>query len=608
MNRRAKCANASEPAASQSRAASGARSSKALSFLPYWSCVFATLAVSGCVVGDSTAALEDVDAKADELTVFPAADPSSQVVIYRGPNFTESSQVLSPGVYDSSALKIGDNALSSLKVPAGWQVFLYQNPGFTGKIKRFAASGNAGTDFNDITSSIVVQGPRDLGPVIGFTDVDFRGAAQAFKPGVYNVKDLKIGNDRLSSLRIPAGWSVTLWENQNFGSDRNGNAKRKFTGDVSSLSTFGWNDRASSLIVNGPPSDEPPAAPIDINLVGDVDAENLKTKIASNPILLKNLAKLGDMLGFGSCGQERSPYVTNLFDLPSTIQHIAKDYTVSRSSGDSYVMVAGSNSGCKAPVDQRFTIRLKNFRFVVDPETFVFEPKPSTNLAPIVVAETLAVNGSNTASNVTVSLTDEHTEELSHTTETSITAGIEVSVSGKAGVPFLAEGSVTTTVSFSAGFGWSNTTTTTDVTGVTVQFTARVPAKRKKVIQMLASRTQFNVDYQGFGDVKFDIELTGVLRSTGNGLKDHPVGGSKRTVKFGNGSLSGFEHIVDAYDHANIPNFSDFDWDWISAFGGKHLPETIRTLREDIRIPLRGSFRSVKGISTSFQEGPALPL
>ena len=80
------------------------------------------------------------------------------VVIYQHANYEGNSQVLLPGKYDISNISIGNNALSSLRVPNGWKVILYRLHNFTGDTKIYTSNTTyVGNDFNDQTSSIVVE-------------------------------------------------------------------------------------------------------------------------------------------------------------------------------------------------------------------------------------------------------------------------------------------------------------------------------------------------------------------------------------------------------------------------------------------------------------------
>jgi hypothetical protein len=89
---------------------------------------------------------------------FNLIDLSSSVVICQGRDYGTPTQVLLIGNHNLSALSIGGDQLSSLIVPAGMKVTLYEHPNYTGKSKTFTRNAAyVGDDFNDIASSIKVE-------------------------------------------------------------------------------------------------------------------------------------------------------------------------------------------------------------------------------------------------------------------------------------------------------------------------------------------------------------------------------------------------------------------------------------------------------------------
>ncbi|WP_017741753.1 M12 family metallopeptidase [Scytonema hofmannii] len=83
---------------------------------------------------------------------------SGRVVIYSDSNFQGRSQELEPGRYDVNQVAIGNDHLSSLKVPSGLRVILYEHAGFQGRSKVFTSdTPYVGDDFNDFTSSLEIQ-------------------------------------------------------------------------------------------------------------------------------------------------------------------------------------------------------------------------------------------------------------------------------------------------------------------------------------------------------------------------------------------------------------------------------------------------------------------
>ncbi len=74
-------------------------------------------------------------------------------------------------------------------------------------------------------------------------ECDFRGKGYYLEAGTYRLYQMKIGNDKLSSLQVPAGYRVTLYEDDYFRG-----RTRTFTGTVNCLDSA-WNNMASSIVV-----------------------------------------------------------------------------------------------------------------------------------------------------------------------------------------------------------------------------------------------------------------------------------------------------------------------------------------------------------------------
>lgn len=74
-------------------------------------------------------------------------------------------------------------------------------------------------------------------------DCNFRGRTANLAPGTYRLYQMQIGNDKLSSFQLPAGYRLTIYENDYFGG-----RSRSYTGTVSCLDSA-WDNLASSVVV-----------------------------------------------------------------------------------------------------------------------------------------------------------------------------------------------------------------------------------------------------------------------------------------------------------------------------------------------------------------------
>ena len=161
----------------------------------------------------------------------------ADVTIYQDINFGGPSQQLTVGEYDVNSLQIGNDQLTSLQIPAGIKVTLFENAGFTGKSKVFTTdTPYVGDDFNDLTSSIKIEGLVTI-----YQDAYFGGANQQLGQGDHDMNSLQIGNDQLSSLQVPDGLIVTLFADAGFQG-----VTRTFTADTAFVGQD-FNDVTSSI-------------------------------------------------------------------------------------------------------------------------------------------------------------------------------------------------------------------------------------------------------------------------------------------------------------------------------------------------------------------------
>ncbi|MEV7170482.1 hypothetical protein AB0O18_12365 [Streptomyces sp. NPDC093224] len=84
--------------------------------------------------------------------------------------------------------------------------------------------------------------PATEGPTI-YVDAHYKGANVRLAAGTYGIVDPQVGEDTISSVRVPAGWRVTLYEHQGLKGDTlTLTADTPYVGDA-------FNDRTSSLKV-----------------------------------------------------------------------------------------------------------------------------------------------------------------------------------------------------------------------------------------------------------------------------------------------------------------------------------------------------------------------
>ncbi len=87
--------------------------------------------------------------------ITPVVD--SKVVIYQHSNYQGLSKQFGIGKFDIAQLGIGNDQLSSIKIPKNLRVILYADGNYKGKTMTLTENTTFVGDFNDLTSSIVVE-------------------------------------------------------------------------------------------------------------------------------------------------------------------------------------------------------------------------------------------------------------------------------------------------------------------------------------------------------------------------------------------------------------------------------------------------------------------
>lgn len=187
---------------------------------------------------------------------------SDMVTVYRDSDFRGSSQFLSAGYHNANSMGVGNDQISSIRVPRGWSVTVFKDSDYRGRNETFTGDVSRLNDFDNQISSMLITKldnhsysssqkykPRetsnsyDTGMVTVFSDSNYRGQNLPLSAGYHNHDGLgRVGNDRISSIRVPYGWSVTVYSD----GDYKGRSKT-FTHDVGDL--YDFNDQISSIFV-----------------------------------------------------------------------------------------------------------------------------------------------------------------------------------------------------------------------------------------------------------------------------------------------------------------------------------------------------------------------
>lgn len=143
--------------------------------------------------------------------------------------------------------EVGNDSVRSLKVNEGWQVTLFEHQNYGGISETFTAWDP------DLSNNAIGYGASSLRAIaVGVTvhqHNDFNGISEVFGDGCdSDLSDNAIGNNSITSVRVPPGWRLTLYD----GTGCTG-AKYVIQGiDDPYVNYGGFNDRASSLMVDAP--------------------------------------------------------------------------------------------------------------------------------------------------------------------------------------------------------------------------------------------------------------------------------------------------------------------------------------------------------------------
>ena len=193
---------------------------------------------------------------------------------------------LKPGEYNYNQLDpVGNDNISSVKVAAGLKVILFENGDFQGRSITLTENTPClvNQNFNDLTSSIKIminqpqsavqsavkvvaqpipQAPQQAAPqaantVLFYEDCDYGGKVLKLTPGEYNYNQLDpVGNDNISSVKVPPGVTVILFEDGGFQGK-----SITLTQDAPCLIDQNFNDLTSSIkIIVNPTQPVPQAA------------------------------------------------------------------------------------------------------------------------------------------------------------------------------------------------------------------------------------------------------------------------------------------------------------------------------------------------------------
>ncbi|HEY6062290.1 MAG TPA: hypothetical protein VIV35_01705, partial [Chitinophagaceae bacterium] len=157
------------------------------------------------------------------IFLFASAVTSAQnnyVTLYEDCNYSGKSKFLEAGTYTMYQMKMDNDKLSCMQIPAGMKVTIYQDDNFRGRSKTFYNNiACLEGEWNDMASSIVVEnqnirpgyGQNDY--VVFYNDCYNKGYSQSLRPGRYRGNELGNLKYNISSFTIYGNLRVRTYIN-----------------------------------------------------------------------------------------------------------------------------------------------------------------------------------------------------------------------------------------------------------------------------------------------------------------------------------------------------------------------------------------------------------
>ncbi|TRX21665.1 RICIN domain-containing protein [Flavobacterium franklandianum] len=162
----------------------------------------------------------DLSTQTSGVHLFESIASLNKVHLYQDINYGGFYSQLPAGNYTSAQLLSRgtlDNYITSLTIPDGYTITVFENDNFSGTSKVFTSNTPWLNDWNDRISSIKID--FDNGFVNVFQEADFGGYKVGFVVGDYSLSDLvargMVDND-ITSVKVNPGYKVILYSDDNF--------------------------------------------------------------------------------------------------------------------------------------------------------------------------------------------------------------------------------------------------------------------------------------------------------------------------------------------------------------------------------------------------------
>ena len=184
---------------------------------------------------------------------------SSEVLLAESCSFGGRKSVLGPGIYRTYQLGIRDNSLSSIVVPKGMAIQVFEGDRYTGRQQTFYSSVVCmPSEWNERVSSVKIyrrddpsnengnteetDRPAQGNFVIFYASRYYSGASIIARPGNFSTAAFGPVRGSISSIYVPEGQSVEVLDSRG--------SKRTFTSSVADLALLGWDNKIVSGFID----------------------------------------------------------------------------------------------------------------------------------------------------------------------------------------------------------------------------------------------------------------------------------------------------------------------------------------------------------------------
>lgn len=190
----------------------------------------------------------DDEGKAWGPSVFNArCHDGAPVRLFSGVNYAGTDNGFTGNDHFLPDNDVGNDNTRSIRINLGWEARLYEHSNYVGNESIIVANDS------DLSNNQVGYGASSAKAIargaVVYEHQDFTGVSEVFSGCDPNLSNNAIGDNRITSVQVPPGWRIDLWEHPEYGGK-----KLSFQGidDRNVFDNKNFNDIASSLCVGTP--------------------------------------------------------------------------------------------------------------------------------------------------------------------------------------------------------------------------------------------------------------------------------------------------------------------------------------------------------------------